>query len=64
MASDMIPAHSITILSHSKCQKYPKTKGRILCTEDDANSRELMVFILKREGYDVTATETPLTQWL
>jgi len=48
----------------SEMHANPKTKGRILCTEDDANSRELMVFILKREGYDVTATETPLTQWL
>jgi CheY-like chemotaxis protein len=35
----------------------PKTKGRILCTEDDADSRVLIVFVLTREGYDVTATE-------
>lgn len=32
----------------------PKTKGYILCTEDDADSRALIVFVLTREGYDVT----------
>lgn len=30
------------------------TKGRILCTEDDPDSRELLVFILEKNGYLVT----------
>ena len=32
-------------------------KGRILCTEDDADTRELLVFILGASGYSVTVTE-------
>ena len=40
-------------------QSNPKTKGRILCSEEDAHSRALIVFVHTREGYDVTATETP-----
>lgn len=32
------------------------TKGRILCTEDDADTRELIVLILEAEGYEVTVT--------
>jgi CheY-like chemotaxis protein len=32
-------------------------KGRILCTEDDPDSREMMVFLLTEEGYDITCTE-------
>lgn len=32
------------------------TKGRILCTEDDADSRDLLVCILEGEGYHVTVT--------
>ena len=35
----------------------PKTKRRIHCSEEDADSRSLIVFVLTREGYDVTATE-------
>jgi CheY-like chemotaxis protein len=35
----------------------PKTKGRTLCADDDADSRTLIVFVLTRKGYDVTATE-------
>ena len=31
-------------------------KGRILCTEDDADSRDLLVCILENEGYLVTVT--------
>ena len=31
--------------------------GRILCTEDDADSRELIVFVLNEAGYHVTVTE-------
>lgn len=57
---DMILAHSIPILSRSKCHRctlIQKTKGRILCTEDDADSRELIVFVVTREGYNVMAAE-------
>ena len=31
-------------------------KGRILCTEDDADARDLLVFILENEGYHVSVT--------
>ena len=31
-------------------------KGRILCTEDDADSRDVIVYILEAEGYNVTIT--------
>ena len=31
-------------------------KGRILCTEDDADSRDMLVCILENEGYHVTVT--------
>ena len=31
-------------------------KGRILCTEDDADARDLLVCILEKEGYRVTVT--------
>jgi CheY-like chemotaxis protein len=34
----------------------PVTKGRVLCTEDDADSRELIVVILEAQGYHVTVT--------
>ncbi len=33
-------------------------KGRVLCSEDDADSRELIVLVLKRSGYQVVCTET------
>ena len=39
----------------------PVTKGRVLCTEDDADSRELIVVIREAQGYHVTVPETPLT---
>ncbi len=32
-------------------------KGRILCTEDDADTRELLIFILEQEGYEVLCAE-------
>ena len=32
-------------------------KGRILCTEDDPDSRELLVLVLEQAGYEVEATE-------
>ena len=34
----------------------PSTKGRILCTEDDADSRDLLVYILQAADYQVTVT--------
>ena len=34
----------------------PSPKGRILCTEDDADSRDLLVCILEGEGYHVSVT--------
>ena len=37
-------------------QAIPKPKGRILCTEDDADSRELLVHILEAANYHVTVT--------
>jgi CheY-like chemotaxis protein len=35
----------------------PSPKARILCTEDDADSRELIVFMLENADYDVTCAE-------
>lgn len=32
-------------------------KGRILCTEDDADARDLIILILKNEDYDVICAE-------
>src|ERR687898_2936622 len=32
-------------------------KGRILCTEDDADTRDLLVLTLNLAGYDVVCTE-------
>jgi DNA-binding response OmpR family regulator len=32
-------------------------KGRILCTEDDVDTRELLVFTLELAGYDVVCTD-------
>ena len=37
-------------------QAIPKPKGRILCTEDDADSRELLVHLLEAADYHVTVT--------
>lgn len=34
-------------------------KARILCTEDDADTRELIVFILSSEGFEVVCTDSP-----
>lgn len=31
----------------------PLSKGRILCTEDDPDSREMLVRVLQAEGYEV-----------
>lgn len=35
------------------------TKGRILCTEDDADTRELLVYVLNMAGYEVICTDSP-----
>jgi DNA-binding response OmpR family regulator len=35
------------------------TKGRILCTEDDEDTRELLVLTLNRAGYEVICTDSP-----
>lgn len=32
---------------------------RILCTEDDLDTRELITFVLKRNNFEVITTETP-----
>ena len=32
---------------------------RILCTEDDADTRELITFVLTRNNFEVITTETP-----
>ena len=32
-------------------------KGRILCTEDDEDTRDLIIFLLRNEGYDVVCTD-------
>lgn len=32
---------------------------KILCTEDDADTRELILFVLRAEGYDVTCSDSP-----
>jgi len=34
-------------------------KGRILCTEDDKDTRELLVLTLTMAGYDVICTDSP-----
>jgi DNA-binding response OmpR family regulator len=34
-------------------------KGRILCTEDDADTRELLIFTLNMAGYEVICTDNP-----
>ena len=31
----------------------PQSKGRILCTEDDPDSREILIRVLQAEGYEV-----------
>ena len=44
-------------LAHLKSlNAVPNPKGRILCTEDDADSRDLLVCILETDGYHVTVT--------
>ena len=37
----------------------PALKGRILCTEDDPDSREMLIYFLEAAGYDVTCTGSP-----
>lgn len=38
----------------------PTHKGRILCTEDDEDTRELLVYVLNMAGYEVICTDSPL----
>lgn len=33
-------------------------KGRILCTEDDADTRELITLVLRSDGYEVITTQS------
>jgi DNA-binding response OmpR family regulator len=33
------------------------SKGRILCTEDDADTRDMLIFLLQEEGYEVLCTD-------
>ena len=35
-------------------------KGRILCTEDDPDSLEMLMMILQQAGYQVDCTESPM----
>jgi DNA-binding response OmpR family regulator len=37
----------------------PAPRGRILCTEDDADTRDLLVFVLRQQGYEVICTGSP-----
>ena len=34
-------------------------KGRILCTEDDPDSREMLTYVLMEAGYNVASTDDP-----
>ena len=36
----------------------PLTKGRILCTEDDVDTRELIDLVLTQNGYDVVCSDS------
>ena len=33
-------------------------KGRILCTEDDPDTREMIIYALEQHGFDVICTES------
>ncbi|HZE69877.1 MAG TPA: response regulator [Pyrinomonadaceae bacterium] len=35
------------------------SKVRILCTEDDPDSREILIYVLNDAGYDVESTDSP-----
>ena len=35
----------------------PSPKARILCTEDNPDTRELLIFLLQSAGYDVVCTD-------
>ncbi len=36
----------------------PTAKARILCTEDDADTRDLLILILSNAGFEVTPTDS------
>ena len=38
----------------------PSPKAHILCTEDDPDSRELLIFVLESADYDVTCAEVAM----
>ena len=35
----------------------PSPKGRILCTEDHSDTRNMLIALLRQEGYDITCTD-------
>lgn len=37
----------------------PTPKGRILCTEDDIDTRDLITFVLSGYGFEVICTDSP-----
>lgn len=39
-------------------QGMPAPKGRILCTENDRDIRELIAWVLTNHGFDVIGTES------
>jgi CheY-like chemotaxis protein len=50
-------AASLSVDSQEKKMQLPPV--RILCTEDDADTRELLTFVLNRNNCEVITTETP-----
>lgn len=38
---------------------HTHTRGHILCTEDDEDTRDLLVLTLSRAGFEVTCTDSP-----
>src|SRR6185295_11869415 len=42
--------------TNRKASSMPPTKGRILCTEDDVDTRELIDFVLTQYGYEVVCS--------
>jgi DNA-binding response OmpR family regulator len=45
--------HSI----QSKSLATTSPKRRILCTEDDADTRDMLIFLLQHQGYEVICTD-------
>ena len=40
-------------------QRLPAPKGRILCAEDHADTRELITCVLTTQGFEVTCSDSP-----